>query len=155
MRTMNYIDAILRAVGLSAACVGAAILLMPSEYQAVAGIVLAYDTSLFDKLRAPAGLMLAVGALLLTSGRFWRLAMVPTAVMTGLFLAYGIAGLVVLAVTGFVFSWGCVTTILDIVLGVFGMVVLLRRFRRNGDRPDSYPTSAPKPAAIPSTQLTH
>ena len=86
--------------GLIAAAIGGAILVAPAAFHASNGIELAADPSLMSEVRAPGGALLGLGLLMLAGGFMASLARVSTAVAAAVYLSYGLARLVSVAVDG-------------------------------------------------------
>ena len=114
---------------LIAAGIGAAILLAPASFFASYGIELAADPSLFSELRAPGAALLALGLLMGVGAFVPPFALASTAIAATVYLAYGLARVLSLALDG-VPDGGLVgATVLELLLGLTCLVLALRTWR--------------------------
>ncbi|MDG4767938.1 DUF4345 family protein [Solwaraspora sp. WMMD406] len=130
MRELIVLKVILVAAGLVVVGVGGAILTVPDAFHAGNGIVYAGNSSLLSETRAAGGALLAIGLLIALGAFVRRLAFTATVVGTVLYLAYGFARLVSLAVDGPPASALVAATAVELVLGVACGYALVRYRRR-------------------------
>lgn len=94
------VTAILLVSGLVGVVIGGAMLLMPVEFHAMAGIALGDSASLLNEMRASGGALLASG-LLIVSGAFRAdLTFAAGVIATMLYLAYGLSRIFSMVVDG-------------------------------------------------------
>ena len=86
--------------GVVALAVGAALVLAPESFHASNGIELGDDASLMSEVRAPGGALFAFGALMLWGAFARSLTLAATALGAALYLSYGVARLVSIALDG-------------------------------------------------------
>lgn len=119
--------------GLIGLTIGAAVLFQPHDFMAASGITLGTDPSLLSEVRAPGGLLIA-GSLLMLAG-----AVRPTMMVVGLAMAtllygtYGLSRLVSIILDGVPSGSLLTATAIELVIGAFGLAVLLRHARTKGD----------------------
>ena len=112
--------------GLVAVGVGAAILASPHGFYALYGIGLSDDASLLNELRAPAGALLGFGALML-GGLVWpRLAPLGLSVGAVLYLSYGGARLLSVALDGWPHQGLVEAAVFELALGLLSAAAMLR-----------------------------
>ena len=123
---------ILGLSGVCAVAVGAAILVDPVSFHAENGIVIGRDASSLSEARAPGGVRLVRGAVML-AGVFRRgLTAAVTGIAALVYLAYGASRLIGMAMDGMAMDGmpasGLVTaTVGEIVLGGANLVVVFSR----------------------------
>jgi uncharacterized protein YbjT (DUF2867 family) len=92
--------ALLLAAGLVSAAIGATILIDPAAIHAGAGIELGHNPSLLSEIKAPGGLLVALGAFI-SAGAFWsRLSADAMKLSAALYLSYAASRLVSIASDG-------------------------------------------------------
>ena len=116
--------------GLVAAIIGGAILVEPHAFHATNGITLGIDPSLLSEVRAPGGLLLALGAMILTGAVRASFAVPATATSAVLFLSYGFARLVSLALDGVPANGLLVAMAIELGLGITSTLALQRAAER-------------------------
>lgn len=100
MKTTLFQKAALLVSGLTAVGIGSAILLTPHAFYAAYGIGLGGDPNLLSEIRAPGGALATMGAFIL-SGLAWPRFVEPCLTLSaGLYLAWGTARLVSVALDG-------------------------------------------------------
>ncbi len=136
---------ILSLSGLTAVAIATAILFLPELFYAGYGIEVAGDTALKNELKAPAGLLLAGGALMLL-GAFraeWTThALVAAAVV---YLSYGFSRVASFALDGMPGSGFLEAALVEIVIGVVALLALIPETR--GRRPADFSASVKRNAA--------
>ena len=104
--------------GLVAVAIGAALVVDPFAFHATNQIALGTDPSLISEVRAPGGLLLVLGLMILHGARRASFAVPATALTAALYLSYGVARLVSLAVDGLPATGLVVATGIELLLGV-------------------------------------
>lgn len=112
--------------GALASAIGAAILFVPHVFHAANGIELAADPNLMSEVRAPGALLLVAGLAIFAGALVARWSRSATVIASVLFLAYGSARLVSVALDGAPGAGLLVATVLELVLGAIAAIVSLR-----------------------------
>jgi len=110
--------------------IGASLLFTPAEFQASVGIDLGGNVNLLSEIRAPGGFLLAAGIYMMLGVFIRKIAHTSVVISTLIYLSYGFARLLGMAVDGMPHTNLVAATVLEIVIGVLGIVILLR-FRGN------------------------
>ncbi|EDM77673.1 hypothetical protein PPSIR1_14010 [Plesiocystis pacifica SIR-1] len=113
--------------GLALLGVGLSIFLAPLTYQANMGVELPAEATLLSDMRAMAGSLIGVGALLLAGARWVSLTLPAALAGAVLYLSYGLSRLVSMAVDGLPDATLIASTIIELTLGT-----LLAVERRRG-----------------------
>jgi len=130
MQNSKVLMTILLVSGLIAAGVGGAILFVPATFYALSGIELGGNISLLNEVRAPGGALLACGVLIVLGAFVSRLTFTSAVLSTLLFLSYGLARVLSMAVDGMPDIGLVQATGLELVIGL-ACVFALRRYREN------------------------
>ena len=134
MNSLSYRANIMRRLvlllsGLTAAAIAAAILFLPELFYASYGIEVAGDTALQNELKAPAGLLLAGGSVMLL-GAFraeWTThALVATAVI---YLSYGFSRCLSFALDGMPAGGLFEAALFEIAIGIVALLALIPETR--------------------------
>ena len=134
MKSLTFRTKIMRHLllllsGLTAVAIAVAILFVPELFYASYGIEVAGDTALKNELKAPAGLLLAGGALML-AGAFraeWtRPALVAAAVI---YLSYGLSRVTSIAIDGMPTGGLFEAALFEIAIGVVALLALIPETR--------------------------
>ncbi len=110
--------------GLVALIVGAAVLFAPEALHASAGVELAPDPSLMSEIRAPGGALLGAGLLMLLGAFVERLARPGLLVALIVYLGYGGARLVSLALDGAPAPSLLAALAIELAIGLFCLAAL-------------------------------
>jgi hypothetical protein len=116
--------------GLIALLIGAVILLAPVALHATTGSDLTGQISLLSEIRAPGGLLLVCGALILAGAFVSRLTFAATLVATLAYLSYGLSRFLSLTLDGVPAPALVLAMIAELVLGAIGLVFLVRQAQR-------------------------
>lgn len=92
--------AIVLVSGLIGVAVGGAMLLLPVEFHAMAGIALGDSNSLLNEMRAAGGALLAIGLYIVAGAFRTHLTMTAAVASTLLYLAYGMSRILSMFVDG-------------------------------------------------------
>ena len=120
------IPAFLAAAGVLLTLIGGAALFVPDAFFGSNGIVLSDDPSLRSEVRAPTGLLLLSGAIILASAFRRRIATLGLGLSALVYGTYGLSRLVSLALDG-VPAEGLVSAmVIELVVGSIALVTLTR-----------------------------
>jgi len=124
---------LLLASGLLATGIAATILFAPDAFYASYGIDIGSNVGLTNELKAPAGVLLTAGLLMLTGAIRAELAVLSLATATVIYLSYGLSRLLSMAIDGVPNSALVTAAVLEIAIGVFCFLGLmhLRRATAN------------------------
>jgi len=112
--------------GLLAAGIAATILLAPGAFYAGYGIDIDSDVSLVNELKAPAGMLLIAGLLMLAGVVRKELTVVSLGTGSLIYLSYGLSRLLSMAIDGVPHSGLVSAAILEIAIGVICLLVWSR-----------------------------
>lgn len=110
--------------GIVLAGIGLSITLSPSGFYASSGIALGGDASLISELRAPAGMLVVAGLIILTS--LWITHLRPYAWFLAalIYLSYGIARVVGFGIDGMPHASIVSAAVIEIILGMISLAML-------------------------------
>lgn len=125
------IQALLWIAGLIAITIGIGIMLFPVEFHATSGITLQGPASLMSEIRAPAG-VLVVGGILIITGAY-SAAMTFTSVVIGalIYLGYGVPRLISIALDGVPTPNLIAATAVELIGGAIFIWVAYRLYKKN------------------------
>lgn len=113
-----------------ATSIGAAILFAPAAFHASHGIHLASDPSLYSEVRAPGGALMVLGLLMAVGAFVRRFVAASTAIAAAVYLAYGGARLLSIALDGVPDAGLVGAAVVELVIGAACAVALVRAGRR-------------------------
>ncbi|MBG0829382.1 DUF4345 domain-containing protein [Planomonospora sp. ID67723] len=137
MQDSKVLKSVLLVAGLVAVGIGGAILFAPAAFHGVNGIELGGDSNLLSEMRAPGGMLLAIGALVVLGAFVSRLAFTAAVVGALSFLSYASSRVLGIAVDGMPAGGLVLATVLEAVIGLACVSVLLR-YRHDGVRTGSH-----------------
>ena len=117
---------LLLASGLIAAGITAMILFAPNAFYGSYGIEIGANVSLANELRAPAGLLLLAGLLMLTGVFRQEFAILSLATATAVYLSYGLSRILSMAIDGVPHSGLVTAAVIEIAIGGICLVDLIR-----------------------------
>ncbi|MCR9244677.1 MAG: DUF4345 domain-containing protein [bacterium] len=118
MQRSKKLLALLALSGLLATTIGGALLFTPQAFHGANGIELAADPNLLSEVRAPGGLLLLAGLVMLAGLAQRQLARPATAIGAGVFLAYGTARLIAIGIDGVPGTGLLLATAIELALGI-------------------------------------
>ena len=125
MKNATFLNAMLAISGLSGIAIGCAMLLIPAEFHATAGIVLGHDVNLLNEMRASGGALLGAG-IVITLGTFVSRLKFPGVILaTTLYLSYGLSRLMSLQLDGTPSPTLLIVAVAEIIIGVLCAFALL------------------------------
>ena len=104
--------------GLLAAGIAAIILFAPDAFYAGYGIDIGSNVNLTNELKAPAGVLLVAGLLMLTGVFRVKLAVLSLTIATVIYLSYGLSRLLSMAIDGVPNTALVMAAVLEIAVGV-------------------------------------
>lgn len=122
---------LLLTCGLLATGIAVTILFVPDAFYSGYGIDIGSDASLANELKAPAGLLLIAGLVMLAGVFKVKFAVPSLAMATMIYLSYGLSRLLSMAIDGIPHSGLVSAAALEIALGAVCFVELMRR-RKTG-----------------------
>lgn len=134
MENSRILKTVLVISGLIATGIGGVLLFVPGSLYAASGIELGRNVSLLSEVRAPGGALLASGILILSGAFVARLAFTATVLTTLVYLSYGIARILSMAIDGMPSEALVQATVLEMTIGLAGAFVLLRYGNPNRNR---------------------
>ena len=117
---------LLLASGLLASGIAATILFAPDAFYTPYGIDVGSNVNLANELKAPAGVLLVAGLLMLTGVFRAELAVLSLTTATVVYLSYGLSRLLSMTTDGFPNGGLVSAAVLEIVIGVACLFVLVR-----------------------------
>lgn len=119
--------------GLIAVAIAGAILVSPSLFYAGYGIDVAGNATLVNELKAPAGMLLSAGVLMLAGAFMPRYIAISLVTATAVYLSYGLSRVVSIAVDGPPHDGMVSAASIEIAIGAICLLTLLhfRRANRN------------------------
>jgi hypothetical protein len=128
---LNATKGLLLASGLLAAGIAATILFAPGAFYSGYGIDIGSNVNLTNELKAPAGVLLLAGSVMLAGVFRTRFAILSLAAATAIYLPYGSSRLLSMAIDGVPDIALVSAAILEITIGVACLFSLMR-FRTRG-----------------------
>ncbi len=126
MKNSKVFKTILIISGLIASVIGAAILFAPVAFYATYGIELGGNFSLLNEIRAPGGVLLASGTLIISGAFVDKLAFTAAVVSSLLYLSYGLSRVMSIAIDGIPAEGLVQAAVLEIVIGLACVFVLVK-----------------------------
>ena len=124
MKTPLATRVFLAIAGFIGFAIGGALLFVPAEFQATAGIVLGDDVNLLSDTRAAGGTLFVAG-LVIALGVFTPRMVHTSLVLSGLiYLSYGASRVLGLMLDGMPQSSLVAAMVVEIIIGVMGLVLL-------------------------------
>ncbi len=117
---------LLLASGLIAAAIAAMILFAPNAFYGSYGIEIGANVSLANELKAPAGLLLLAGLLMLVGVFRSEFAILSLATATAVYLSYGLSRISSMAIDGVPHSALVSAAVIEIAIGGICLVDLIR-----------------------------
>jgi hypothetical protein len=117
---------LLLASGLIAAGIAATILFVPDAFYASYGIDTRSDVSLSNELKAPAGMLLLAGLLMLAGVVRTELTLTSLGTASLIYLSYGLSRLLSMAIDGIPHNALVHAAMLEITIGVISLLVFAR-----------------------------
>jgi hypothetical protein len=121
---------VLLIAGFSAVGIAAAILLAPEAFYASYGIALAGDINLANELKAPMGLLVAAGLLMLAGAFRADLTVAALAIATAVYLSYGLSRVSSIAIDGLPHGALVGAAAFELLVGAACLVLLLHARKR-------------------------
>jgi hypothetical protein len=125
MRSAPFLNAMLAISGLSGIAVGCAMLLIPAQFHATAGIVLGHDVNLLNEMRASGGALLGAGIVITFGTMVTRFKFTAAIMATTLYLSYGVSRLLSLQLDGTPGPTLLIVAAAEIIIGVMCAFALL------------------------------
>ena len=126
MKRSKALTTLLLVSGLIATGIGAATLFAPVAFLGTSSIDLGGQVNLLSEVRAPGGALLASGLLILLGIYARQFTFTSTVISVLMFLSYGIGRILSMAVDGMPAQEIAAATVLEMVIGVGGIIALLR-----------------------------
>lgn len=126
MKNSRVLKTVLFIAGLIGVGIGSAILFFPVAFHATSGITIGNDISLLNEIRAPGGVLLAIGILIILGAVYEKLTFTATIVATFVYLSYGLSRIVSIMLDGFPSSALIQVMVFEIVVGLLCGFLLLR-----------------------------
>lgn len=136
MRNSTAQRSVLVLAGLVLVAIGSGTLFVPVSFHSANGIDLGGSASLLSETRAAGGVLLAIGVLVMLGAFLARLSFAAAAIGALVYLAYGLARLLSLALDGRPAGILVLATVLELLLGIACALALVRhRGDNTGARP--------------------
>ena len=126
MKNSRVLKTVLFIAGLIGVGIGSAILFFPVAFHATSGITIGNDISLLNEIRAPGGVLLGFGILIILGEVYEKLTFTSTIVATFVYLSYGLSRIVSIMLDGFPSSALIQVMVFEIVVGLLCGFLLLR-----------------------------
>ena len=126
MYDSRVLRTILLLSGLVAIAIGGAILLAPEAFYAPNGVAVGGSISSLNEMRAPGGALLASGVLIMLGGFVPSLTFTSIVVSTVLYLSYGLARVLSMAIDGLPSAGIVAAAVVELLLGLAGAFALQR-----------------------------
>ena len=130
MHPTKKLGLLLTLSGLLAIGIGATLLLAPVQFHASNGIQIAADANLLSEMRAPGGGLLVLGLMMLIGVFVRAFTLASTAISAAVYLAYGGARLLSIALDGVPGPGLLAATTIELAIGVMCAIALARSTRR-------------------------
>ena len=125
------IRVVLLLSGLIATGVAAGILIAPDAFYAPYGIELDGNTNLTNELKAPAGLLLVLGATILAGAVRAQLITVSTTTAAAVFLSFGLSRVLSMIVDGMPHDGLVSAAVVEIAVGAICLITLILQHKRS------------------------
>ena len=126
MENSMIIKIFLAFSGLIAIGIGGALLFVPVEFEASAGIILGEDINLLSEMRASGGAIFAAGILIALGAFIPKLAYLSIVLSGLIYLSYGASRVFGMMVDGLPNNSIVAATAVEIIIGLISILVLLR-----------------------------
>jgi len=126
MKNSKMLKTILILSGAIGAGIGAAILFAPAAFHGSAGIELGDSASLLSEIRAPGGMLLACGLLIMLGAFIARMTFTATVISAALYLSYGASRLFSMAIDGMPHETLVLAAALEIIVGLVCVFALVK-----------------------------
>ena len=126
MKNSRILKCILFVSGLIAIGIGGAILFVPATFFAPYGIEPGSNANLASELRAGGGALLAIGLLIMAGVFVAEFALASTVIATAVYLSYGLARLLSMALDGWPDDGLAAAAAVELVVGTACLLALLR-----------------------------
>lgn len=126
MKNSKALKAILLVSGLILTVIGSATLFAPVTFLGTSGIDLGGQVNLLSEIRAAGGALLASGLIVILGVFIPRLTFTSTIIAILVFLSYGIARILGIAIDGVPAQEFIAVTVIEIVVGAAGIFALLK-----------------------------
>lgn len=143
MQPTRTLRLLLITSGLIAVVIGASTLLAPVQFHAAYGTEIGNDTNLLSEVRAPGAALLTLGLLILTGAFVRSFTFVSTTVAAAVYLAYGVARVLSIALDGVPDSGLIAAAVVELVIGKLCLREWIR-FKKRGipaELSDAFPTN--------------
>lgn len=125
MRNSKVVKTILFVSGLILLGIGAVTLFAPVAFLGTSGIDLGGQVNLLSEIRAAGGALLASGTLIILGVFVAKLTFTSTVIAIMVYLSYGVARILGMAIDGLPAQEFVVVTVVEIVIGLAGVFALL------------------------------
>lgn len=125
-----FIKALLIISGFIGIWIGYSLLFSPVAFEASAGINLGEDTNLLSEIRAPAGLLLVSGIIIILGAFFSKLTIYSIQLSCLIYLSYGLSRLVSIIFDGFPSEPLQIALFVELLVGLICLFVLLRFYKK-------------------------
>jgi len=126
IKNSALLKVVLLLSGLIAIGIAGAILFAPEAFYATYGIELGNDASLVNELKAPSGVLLVTGLLMLAGVFRSEFTFVSTVTASAIYLSYGLSRLLSMAIDGMPNGALVGAASFELVIGTFCLLALLR-----------------------------
>ena len=130
MKNARFLNAMLVISGLSGLAVGGAMLLIPAQFHATAGIVLGNDVNLLNEMRASGGALLGAGIVITLGAFVARFQFTASVFATTLYLSYGLSRLLSIHLDGTPGLTLLLVAAAEIIIGALCAIALLNGFTK-------------------------
>lgn len=128
MNNSKPLKALLIISGLIASGIGVAILFFPVAFYATYGVVLGDNASLLNEIRAPGGVLLSSGILIIFGVFVDKLTFTAVVFSTLLYLSYGLSRLISISIDGMPVEALVQATALEIIIGLACVFALVKYY---------------------------
>ena len=127
-------NALLVMSGATSIGIGAALLFAPIAFEASVGIDLGEDINLLSEIKAPGGLLLSGGVVMILGVFRTQLTKVSLWLSSLLYLSYGLSRILSIISDGLPHKSLIAATFVEMVIGLLSLVVLIRFERKQHDK---------------------
>lgn len=114
--------------------IGSALLFTPAAFEASAGIQLGTDVNLLSEIRAPSGLLLIGGMVILLGAFISKLKYTALLLSTLIFLSYALSRVVGVLFDGFPSNPLLIALVAELLIGLLSLVAFIRFIRQPYDQ---------------------